>query len=217
MAANTEQQTEMHTQSTDVRARLAADPENTQVALVVELDELTLVDGTDTQLALDGGDQRRSLEQGTSEGLEGTGELCLATGELVVQSDDGNIFLSGALLGLDETGGAVDADDEAPRDLGIEGTTVASFLDTTWSASPPSGVDTGNAPKHTLHPGDDLVTRRVRGLVEVDDTGADVLLEVSLERRAPIGDRREVTGADVHYELTRQQDPRRDTMDARLS
>lgn len=34
---------------------------------IVELDELALVNGTDTQLTLDGRDQRRALEEGTSQ------------------------------------------------------------------------------------------------------------------------------------------------------
>jgi hypothetical protein len=55
--------------------------------------------------------------------------LRLAAGQLVVQTDDTHILLSGSLLRLDETGGAIDADDEAAGDLGIEGTAVASLLD----------------------------------------------------------------------------------------
>ena len=44
-----------------------------------------------------------------------------------------------------------------------------------------------NLPEDALHPSHDLVTGRVRGLVEVDDTGADVGLEVTLQGRAPAG------------------------------
>ena len=45
----------------------------------------------------------------------------------------------------------------------------------------------------------DLVTGRVRWLVEVDDTGADVRLEVTTEGRAASGNRGEVTSPDKHY------------------
>jgi hypothetical protein len=40
----------------------------------------------------------------------------------------------------------------------------------------------------------------VGGLVEVDDTGGDVRLEVALQRGAAIGNRGEVTGADENWE-----------------
>ena len=39
----------------------------------------------------------------------------------------------------------------------------------------------------------------VRGFVEVDDTGADVGLNVTLQRRASMRDRGEMSSADDHY------------------
>lgn len=51
-------------------------------------------------------------------------------------------------------------------------------------------------PKNALDPSDDLVRGRVGGLIEVDDTRADVLLEVALQRRAAIGDGSEVASAN---------------------
>lgn len=128
MGAHAEQQAEMHAQRPDVGARLAADPENAEVAIVVELDELALVDAPDTQLALDSRDQRRPLEQSAGQGLEGLGEGGLAAGNGVVETDDGNVFLSGSLLGLDETGRAVDTNNQASGDLGIEGPAVAGLF-----------------------------------------------------------------------------------------
>jgi hypothetical protein len=80
------------------------------VAVVVELDQLALVDRADTQLALDGGNKGRALEQGAGEGLESLGKGGLAAGDGVVEADDGNVLLTSTLLGLDEAGGAVDAD-----------------------------------------------------------------------------------------------------------
>lgn len=131
MGTNAEQETEMHAEGTDVSSGLAADPENTELSLIVELVQLALVDGSDTELTLDSRNQRWSLEERTSEGLEGARKLGLAAGQLVVQANDANILLSSTLLGLDETGRTVDADDEATSDLGIEGTAVTSLLNST--------------------------------------------------------------------------------------
>lgn len=118
----------MDTESTNVGSSLAADPEDTEVAVVVKLNELALVDGSDTELTLDGGDQRGTLEESTSKGLKGTGELGLAAGDLVVQADNANVLLSGTLLGLDEASGAVDTDDQAAGNLGVECSAVAGLL-----------------------------------------------------------------------------------------
>jgi hypothetical protein len=128
VSTNTEQQTQVNTESTDVGTSLTADPEDTEVALIVELVQLALVDGTDTELTLDGRDQGRTLEESTSEGLEGTAELGLATGELVVQTDHADVLLTGTLLGLDQASGTVNADNQAASDLGVESTTVTGLL-----------------------------------------------------------------------------------------
>lgn len=133
VSTNTEQKTQVDAESTDVGTGLAADPEDTELPLIVELVELALVDGTDTELALDGGDERGTLEESTSEGLEGTRELGLAAGELVVQADDADVLLTSTLLRLDETGRAVNADDQATSDLGIEGSRVTGLLDAAMS------------------------------------------------------------------------------------
>lgn len=128
--ADAQQQTQVHAQCSDVGTSLAADPEDAEVSVVVELDELALVDGSDTEHTLDGGDQGRALEERTGEGLERTRELRPAAGQLIVQADHGDVLFSGTLLRLDEASGAVDADDEAACDLGIEGTAVSGLLDT---------------------------------------------------------------------------------------
>jgi hypothetical protein len=128
VCANTKQKTEMHTQSTDIGSSFAAHPEHAQLSLVVELVQLALVDGTDTELTLDGRNERWSLEESTGKGLEGARKLRLASGQLVVHANDADILFSGSLLGLDETGRAVDANDKAASDLGVKGTTVTSLL-----------------------------------------------------------------------------------------
>jgi hypothetical protein len=129
VGTNTEQKTKMNTQSTDVGSSLAADPEHAELPLIVKLVQLALVDSSDTKLTLDGGNERGTLEESSGERLKGTRKLCLASGKLVVHANDANVFLSGSLLGLDETGGAINADDEATSDLGVKSTAVASLLD----------------------------------------------------------------------------------------
>lgn len=76
------------------------------------------MDGPDTELALDGADQRGALEQRAGERLEGARELRLAAGDLVVEADDAEVLLTGALLRLDEAGGAVDTGRESARASG---------------------------------------------------------------------------------------------------
>ena len=87
MGTNTKQQTKVDTEGTDVGTSLAADPEDTEVTLVVKLIQLALVDGTDTELTLHSGNERGTLEQGTAEGLQSAAELRLTTGDLVVQTN----------------------------------------------------------------------------------------------------------------------------------
>lgn len=128
VGADTEEKTQVDTESTDVGTSLTADPEDTEVALVVELVVLALVNGTDTELALDGRDKRGALEERTGQGLQSANELGLATGNLVVETDHTDILLTGTLLGLDQAGGTVNADDQTTGDLGIKGTTVTSLL-----------------------------------------------------------------------------------------
>jgi hypothetical protein len=128
VATDTEKETQVNTEGSNISTSLAADPEDTEVSVVVELDELALVNGSDTELTLDGRDQRGALEERTGKGLESAGELGLAAGQLVVKADDSHILLSGTLLGLDKTSGTVNANDQATSDLGIEGTTVSSLF-----------------------------------------------------------------------------------------
>lgn len=54
-------------------------------------------------------------------------------------------------------------------------------------------------PKDPLHPSHDFMTGRVGRLVKVDDTGADVGLQVTAQGRGASRDRGEVTGPNEHY------------------
>lgn len=135
VGTDAEQKTQVHAESTDVGSGLAAHPEHAELPLIVKLVQLALVDGSNTELTLDSRNERRSLEKSSGEGLKSTRKLRLATRKLVVQADDAHILLSGTLLGLDETGGAVDADNETASDLGVKGTTVTSLLNPLGSVS----------------------------------------------------------------------------------
>ena len=130
VGADTEKETQVNAEGTDIGTGLARNPEDTEVTVVVELDELRLVDRADTELALDGRDQGRSLEESTGESLEGGGESGLAARDAVVEADNANVLLTSTLLGLDKSGGTVDADNQAAGNLGIEGTGVTSLLNT---------------------------------------------------------------------------------------
>ena len=61
VSTNAQHEPNVHTHGSDVGTRLAADPEDSQMALCVILDQLRLVNGTNAQLTLDSTDQRRTL------------------------------------------------------------------------------------------------------------------------------------------------------------
>lgn len=62
VAAHSQQQTQVDAKGSDVGTGLAGYPEHRQVALLVVLIQLGLVDGTDTQLPLHSTDEGGSLE-----------------------------------------------------------------------------------------------------------------------------------------------------------
>jgi hypothetical protein len=74
----------MDTECSDVRSSFAAHPENSQMSVIVKLVELAFMDGSDTELSFDGGDQWRSLEQSTRQRLKSSSELRFTSRELVV-------------------------------------------------------------------------------------------------------------------------------------
>ena len=52
-----------------------------------------------------------------------------------MKSNHTYVFLSSSLLRFYQTGGSIDADNQAAGDLGIEGTTVASLFDSVFLES----------------------------------------------------------------------------------
>lgn len=145
------------------------------MSVVVKLEEFRFVDGSDSELSLDGRDERWTLEESAGEGVDGLWEF-LDVIEGIVQPQDGHILLPGTLLRLDETGSSVNADDQTAGNLWVEGSRVTCLL------------DSENSPD----PCDDFVRGWVGWLVEVDDTGADIRLEVTLKWRATVWDWGEV-------------------------
>jgi hypothetical protein len=129
VCANTEQQSKVDTESSNIGTGFTANPENTKMSVIVEFVQFAFMDGSDTELTLDGGNKRRTLEEGSGQGLEGASELSFTTGNLVVETDNTHVLLTGTLLGLDETGCTINADDQTTGDFGVEGTTVTGFLD----------------------------------------------------------------------------------------
>lgn len=208
VSTNAQQKTKMNTECSDVGTSLAANPEDTKVALVVEFEELELVNSSHTELTLDGRDQWGALEESTSQGLHGASKLGLRL-DLVVKAEHADVLLSGTLLGLDETGGAVNADNQASGDLRIEGTRVSGLLTTSGKSAIDPQVDgmcDEDIPKNSLHPSDDLMGRWVAGLVKVDNTTADVTLDVALQRGSAARNGSEVSSANKKFIIVLQEE-----------
>lgn len=109
---------DVNTHGTHVSAGLAGNPEDTHIALLVVVKHLGLVDGADTELLLDGGDQGRSLEDGASQGHQGLLDL-LDLVNVLVELEDGDVLLTSGLLSLNQAGSIVNAGNQATGDLGI--------------------------------------------------------------------------------------------------
>lgn len=188
VTSHAQQETQVDTQCPDVCSCLTADPEDGQVPLVVKLQQLGLVDGPDPQLTLHGRDERGPLEEGSGQGIDGLRQL-LDILEGVVQPEYCHVLLTGSLLRLYQTGGSVDADDEAAGHFRVKGTGVTSLL---HSEDPPD-------------PCYDFVRRGVGGLVQVDHAGLYVGLQVTFEGGAAVRDGGEVRGADEELVLRLQR------------
>ena len=136
MRPNAQQKPQMHTQRSDICSRFTTDPKHPQIPLGIILDQPTLVDRPHTQLALDSRNQWWSLEQSPCQSLQTAFQRFDAIWEGVVESDDADVFFSGALLGFDKSGGAVDANDQAAGDFGVERAGVTCFFDSEDSFEP---------------------------------------------------------------------------------
>jgi hypothetical protein len=90
-----------------------------------------------------------------------------------VKPSNTNVLLSSTLLRFDQTGCAVNADNETSCDLGIQSTAVTRLL----------------APKNSFDPSNNFVRRRVRRLVQIDDAVFDIVIKRTFQWRTTIGNR----------------------------
>ena len=72
MTANTEKEAEMYAECPDVSTGLTRDPEHSEVALFIELQQLRFMDGAYAKLPFHSRDERRTLEEGSRKGLQST-------------------------------------------------------------------------------------------------------------------------------------------------
>jgi hypothetical protein len=152
VSTGAENESEMHTESSDIGSGFTRNPENSKVTLLIILEKSRFMDGTNTQTALDGRDQRRTLIQGTTKSVETTLDFGLVG--ISMETCDGNVLLTCSLLALDETRSTLDANDQTSSNLGIQRSTVSSLFDL----------------QDSFYPGDDLVGGRICGFVEIDNT-----------------------------------------------
>ena len=113
----------MNAHGTHVSTSLAGHPENTHIALLIVVKHLGFVNGADTELLLDGGDQGRSLEDGASQSHQGLLNL-LNFVDVLVELEDGYVLLTSGLLSLYQAGSVINASNQATSDLGVQGATV---------------------------------------------------------------------------------------------
>ena len=147
MSANSGEETQVNAQGSHVGSCLAIHPKNTQVSIFIVLQECTVVDGSNSKLSLDGRNERRSLEECPRECFHRSLNLGNITSSVKTRQDD--ISLSGSLLRLDQTSGAIDAYNQAARNFRIECSGVSRLFD----------------PKNLFDPGDHLVGTRIGRLI----------------------------------------------------
>jgi len=125
----------MDTEGSNISSSFARNPEDSHVSLLVILDELALIDSSNSEFLLDSRDEWRSLEDSSSECLQSLLKL-LNFVNLSMELDNGDVLLTGRLLGLDESSGVVDASNEASCDLRIQSTTMTGLLNLQDSLDP---------------------------------------------------------------------------------
>ncbi|EEQ40930.1 centromere/microtubule binding protein CBF5 [Clavispora lusitaniae ATCC 42720] len=188
VSTNSKQHTQVNTQGSHVCSGFTGGPENTQASLVVELNQVGVVDGSNTQSSLDSRNQRWSSEQSTSQVLQRTAHF-LGVFQLLVQTHDTHVLFTGASSRFHQAGSSVHTNNQTSSDLRVQGTRVTGFFNT----------------QDSLDPCNNLVRGWVRRLVQVDDTGRNVRLQVSFQRRGTGGDGRVVAGTNQQFIVVFQQ------------
>lgn len=188
MGTNIQVVTEVNTLSSDISSGFARNVEDSHVLLSVEIEKFGPVDSSNSQSLGDSGDKRGSLEDGTLQLGESSLELGLSF-DGSVKLEDSNVLFSSRLLGLHESSGSIQADDEASSNLRVESSRMSSLL----------GL------QDLLDPSDNLMGRGVGRLVEVDNTILLEDLNRSGSRRISFGDRGEMTSLDIELIVVLQK------------
>jgi hypothetical protein len=188
VSSGAQEKAKVNTECSDIGTGFTAYPEDAQMPLGVIFVKLALVDRSHTKPSLNGGDQRRALEESTGKAFNG-GRKKVGVGDIVVQTNNSNVFLTGALLGLDQTSRSINANNKATSNSRIKSARVASLLDT----------------EDFLHPSNNFVRRGIGRLVQVDNTVLKVFFEGSTERRVALSHRSVMASADEQFIVVLEQ------------
>jgi len=107
------------TKGTHVSSSFAADPKDAHITVFVILNQLALIDRSDSELFLDGRDKWRALEAGSFQSVDGFLEL-LDLVKTLMKLNNSDVLLTSRLLSFHESGGVVDANNETSCDLGVK-------------------------------------------------------------------------------------------------
>jgi hypothetical protein len=186
--SSAQEKAKVNTKGSDIGAGFTANPEDPQMPLRVIFVQLAFIDRSHTKPSLHGRDQRRALEESTSKAFDG-GREKVGVGDIVVQTNNSNVFLTGALLGLDQTSRSINANNKATSNSRIKSARVASLLDT----------------EDFLHPSNNFVRRGIGRLIQVDNTVLKVFFEWSTERRVTLSHRSVMASADEQLIVVLEQ------------
>mmetsp|Transcript_12712 Transcript_12712/g.32400 ORF Transcript_12712/g.32400 Transcript_12712/m.32400 type:complete len:232 (+) Transcript_12712:697-1392(+) len=178
----------MHTEGTDVGACLTVHPHDGEIALLVKLHQLGLVNCTHTQASFHRCNERRALEERTCQSLNCQLEFLLILHGFM-KTKQSNILLACALLGFHQPSGTINAYNETTSHLRVKGTRMTGFLNT----------------QNSLDPSHNLMRGRVGRFVEIDYAISDVVVEGSLEGCTAKGIWNIVASADVQFVVVLQQ------------
>lgn len=109
VSSDSEKETHMNAECSDVGSGLAGDPEDSESLFLIVLEQLGVIDGSDSEFSLDGRDEGWFLEDGSEERFKGLSQLNLGL-DFSVQSDNTNVLFSGSLLTLNKSGSSVQTD-----------------------------------------------------------------------------------------------------------
>ena len=99
MTPNTQKESKVHTQSTDVSAGLTVHPEYSEISLLIKFKEFGLINSSDTKLTLHSWDEWRTLKKSTSKCLQRPGK-CSRVLKGPMKSKYSNVLLSYGIIRL---------------------------------------------------------------------------------------------------------------------